>query len=377
MNPQDKPFFELLRAGLWETPVESKFTKQMLGRTIRTALSQAVLGLVADAIVSDEELSGLLSEEDIKPLRRFVLSNLSTSRTWNITLQRIVSELREQGIEPYILKGQGIAQFYSNPDLRQCGDIDLYVSSHADYEKACEIIDAMGTDEDHKNDKSIEKHYHTRVGKVPVEIHRYTDVYYQNRLNKIYQAISDEGFRAEPVQVDIAGFKITTPPVDFNVFYIFNHLWHHFIADGVGLRQICDWVMLLHKCHAQINLDHLQEMLEKMELMKQWKVFGYIAVDVLGLPEEEFPFYDRSHVKLSEKVYKLVMLEGNFGQENLKNDERPSGYLSGKVHSLTFRFKRNFRVLTLFPKDSLRHMHRVAAIGIKAVLKDAFCNQKK
>ena len=369
MNSQEKQFFELLRAGLWGTPVESKFTKPMLGQAVRTALAQAVLGIVADVIVSHEALAGLLSEAEVKPLRRFVLSNLSTSRTWNITLQKIVSELRQQGIEPCILKGQGIAQYYPNPDLRQCGDIDLYVS-HADYEKTCEIIGAMGTEEDHARDESILKHFHTHIGKVPIEIHRYTDVYYQRRLNNTYQAISDEGFRAEPVMVDIAGFKITTPPVDFNVFYIFNHLWHHFIADGVGLRQICDWAMLLHKCHAQIDTERLKGMLEKMGLMKQWKVFGCIAVDVVGLPEGEFPFYDRSHMDLAQKVYKLVMLEGNFGQENLKDDERPSGYLAGKVHSLTFRLRRNFRVLTLFPKDSLRHIHRVVAIGIKAVLKE-------
>ena len=376
MKYQDKPFFELLKAGLWGTPVESEFTKQMLAKVIRTAFSQAVLGIVADVIVSDESLSGVLSDAEIKPLRRFVMSNLSTSRTWNITLQKIVRELRLQGIEPCILKGQGIAQYYPNPDLRQCGDIDLYVDQE-NYERTCEIVGAMGTEEDHDKDESILKHYHTHIGKVPVEIHRYTDVYYQNRLNRIYQAISDEGFCAEPVEVDIAGFKITTPPIDFNVFYIFNHLWHHFIADGVGLRQICDLAMLLHKCYGQIDQNNLKRMLEKMGLMKQWKTFGCIVVDVLALPKEEFPFYDSRYMKLSEKVYKLVMLEGNFGQENLRNDDRPSGYLAGKLHSLAFRIRRNFRVLSLFPKDALRHIHRVTALGIKTVLKDAFTTQKK
>lgn len=369
MNPNDKYFFELLRAGLWGTPVSSEFDKTILGQVVRTSLAQAVLGIVADVIVSDEDLSALLGEAEIKPLRRFVMSNLSTSRTWNITLQKIFHELREHGIEPVVLKGQGIAQYYPNPDLRQCGDIDLYVGEK-DFDKSCEVIAAMGTAEDHGADEEILKHFHTHIGKVPVEIHRYTDVYYQKRLNRIYQEVSDEGFRAEPVKVDIAGFKITTPPVDFNVFYIFNHLWHHFIADGVGLRQICDWAILLHHCHNQINLKHLQQMLKKMGLMKQWKVFGYMAVDVLGLPEEEFPFYDRRYVKLSKKVYDLIMLEGNFGQENLKTHNRPEGYVSGKLYSLGARMKRNLRVLCLFPKDALRHIHRVAMLGLEAVWAD-------
>ena len=370
MNPQDKHFFELLRAGLWGTPVESKFTRQMLGRYVRIALSQAVLGVVADVIISDESLAGVLDTAEIKPLRRFVMSNLSTSRTWNITLQKIVQELRSEGIDPYVLKGQGIAQYYPNPDLRQCGDIDIYVGQK-DYELTCEIVGAMGAAEDHESDKEILKHFHTRIGNVPVEIHRYTDVYYPKRLDRIYQEISDEGLNAEPVIVDIAGFKIKTPPVDFNVFYIFNHLWHHFIADGVGLRQICDWAMLLHNHYGQINLDHLRGMLEKMGLMKQWKVFGNIAVDVVGLPREEFPFYDSSYVKLSEKVYRLVMLEGNFGQENMKIHNRPDGYMVGKLYSLYFRARRNMRVLFLFPKDACRHISKVFFRGIRAVLRDA------
>ena len=95
------------------------------------------------------------------------------------------------------------------------------------------------------------------------------------------------------------------------------------------------------------------------------------------MPKEEFPFYDSSYVKLSEKVYRLVMLEGNFGQANLKGDNRPSGYLAGKLHSLIFRSRRNLRVLSLFPKNALRHIHRVIVIGIKTVLKDAFSSQKK
>ena len=281
MDSQDKQFFELIRAGLWGTPVESKFTRQMLGRYVRIALSQAVLGVVADVIISDESLAGVLDTAEIKPLRRFVMSNLSTSRTWNITLQKIVQELRSEGIDPYVLKGQGIAQYYPNPDLRQCGDIDLYVGQK-DYERTCEIVGVMGAAEDHEYDEEILKHFHTRIGNVPVEIHRYTDVYYQKRLDRIYQGISDEGLSAEPVMVDIAGFKIMTPPVDFNVFYIFNHLWHHFIADGVGLRQICDWARLLHKHYGQINLDHLRGMLVKMGLMKSAMGIGALLLDGIG-----------------------------------------------------------------------------------------------
>jgi hypothetical protein len=191
-------------------------------------------------------------------------------------------------------------------------------------------------------------------------------------LDRIYQEISDDGISVAPIEVELAGYPVKTPSVNFNVFYIFNHLWHHFIADGVGLRQICDLCVLLHRFHGQIDYNYLRNVLERMGLMKQWKIFGSIAVDKLGLPVEEYPFYDKKYSRLKEKVFRLVMLEGNFGQQNLKEHKRPDGYLRGKLYSLAFRTKRNMRVLFLFPKDSLRHIGKVVDKGIRAVLIDIF-----
>lgn len=74
------------------------------------------------------------------------------------------------------------------------------------------------------------KHFHTRLGKAFIEIHRYTDVYFSNRLDRVYQKVSDEGMSAGLVPLDFAGVQVMSPAVDFNVFFIFNHFWHHFIA---------------------------------------------------------------------------------------------------------------------------------------------------
>ena len=42
-------------------------------------------------------------------------------------LASAVSLLRQHGIEPVLLKGFGLAMLYPNPNLRQFGDIDLFV----------------------------------------------------------------------------------------------------------------------------------------------------------------------------------------------------------------------------------------------------------
>lgn len=367
-------FFNILKSALWG--LDDRLDASSLSRDdVMTALSiakaQTVLGMVANEVMQTSSLSCLLNEADKAGLKRLVMSNLTTGQMLNNALINIVLELRKHGIDPVLLKGQGIAKYYPMPELRQCGDIDIYVGKEK-FAKACEIIGAMSTPEDHQGDIPSLKHYHTRIGHAFIEIHRYTDVYWPRRYDRVYQKISDAGMHSNLVPLDFVDAEVLTPSVDFNVFFIFNHFWHHFIADGVGLRQMCDWVRLLHVNQGKINLDYLSDVLCKMKLMKEWKVFGYIAVNTLGLPADEMPFYDPKYKKAADKVLELIMLEGNFGKENMKGYKRPKGYVAGKWYSFKRRFGRNLRVLRIFPMESLRHITKVFVCGIGVMFSDKF-----
>ena len=367
-------FFRLLRVALWggETAVAvDAVSRDSVMGALRIAKAQTVLGLVANEVLKTNYLSGLLTDQDKASLMRFVMNNLATGQMLNNSLVSIVNELRRHGVEPVLLKGQGIAKYYPLPELRQCGDIDIYVGQE-NFAKTCEVIGGMSTPEDHQGDIPSLKHFHTRIGKAFIEIHRYTDVYWPKKYDRVYQKVSDAGMHSDLVPLDFGGLSVMSPAVDFNVFFIFNHFWHHFIADGVGLRQICDWVRLLHVNHGKINLDYLSDVLCKMKLMKEWQVFAYIAVNTLGLPAEEMPFYDTNFEKKADEVLRLIVLEGNFGQENMKGYNRPKGYIAGKWYSFRKRFGRNLRVLRIFPMESLRYISKVFICGIGVMFSDKF-----
>ena len=367
-------FFNILKSALWgsdDRQYSSSLSRDDVMTALRIAKSQTVLGMVANEVMQTSSLSCLLNEADKVGLKRFVMSNLTTGQMLNNALINIVLELRKHGIDPVLLKGQGVAKYYSMPELRQCGDIDVYVGQD-NFAKACEVIGEMSSPEDHQGDIPSLKHFHTRIGHAFIEIHRYTDVYWPKRYDRVYQKISDAGMHSGLVPLDFAGVPVMSPSVDFNVFFIFNHFWHHFIADGVGLRQLCDWVRLMHANHGKINLGYLSDVLGKMRLMKEWQVFGYIAVNTLGLPADEMPFYEPKYKKTAEKVLELIMLEGNFGMENRKDYKRPKGYVAGKWYSFKRRFGRNLRVLSIFPMESFRHITKVFICGIGVMFSDKF-----
>lgn len=66
------------------------------------------------------------------------------------------------------------------------------------------------------------------------------------------------------------------------------------------------------------------------------------------------------------------MMEGNFGKENLKGYNRPTGYVAGTWYSFRKRFARNLRVLRIFPIEALRHITKVFVCGIGVMFSDKF-----
>ena len=182
MSNQDL-FLGLLRSSLWgsELDVETeKISRKDLCGVIKMAKSQTVLGLIAHELMTRKEFSAMLGSESRERLTLMVQENFFTYQRLNAVLLTIVLELRKHGIDPVLLKGQGISKYYPIPELRQCGDIDIYVGQE-NFAKACEVIGAMSTPEDHQNDIPSLKHYHTRIGSAFIEIHRYTDVYFPRR----------------------------------------------------------------------------------------------------------------------------------------------------------------------------------------------------
>lgn len=353
----------------------SDLSRKDLGGLIKISKSQAMVGLIAHEIMVHEEFAGVLNEEIRERLTFLVQESYFNYQRLNTILISVVSELRKHGIDPVLMKGQGVSKSYPIPEIRQSGDIDIYAGQE-NFGKACQVIGEMSTPEDHQGDISSLKHFHTSISSVYIEIHRYTDVYHPKRYDRKYQRISDAGMHAGLVPMMFGETEIMTPELNFNVFFIFNHFWHHFISDGVGLRQICDWARLLHVNHGKLDLDYLAGVLHELKLMKAWQVFGYIAVNNLGLPAEQMPFYDKRCAKRAARLLDLIMREGNFAIEKHKLEKRPDGYVAGKLYTLTQDAKRDLLVSRIFPWDAVKHIAKTFFDGVGNVFGDLFGTQR-
>lgn len=336
-------FCSVLRTGLWGTKLEVILTPAEKRWIWEDAAKQTVSGLVANAFISNAGTPPKTAEVLQKKILKIAANNLKL----DAILADSVAALENQGICPVLLKGQGVGSYYKEPLLRESGDIDLYVGQD-NYKKSFEALRTSLKEVKDAVFEEDDKHSHLTSSGITIELHQFSDIL-PRKYDSRYQTISDSCLAGSHVFVKIGDINVRTPEPTFNAFFIFNHLWRHFIAAGVGFRQICDWVVFLHANNGSIDLHRLEEMLSSIDLIKPWRVFGIIAVNRLGLPESEMPFYDITYSKEADEVLGMIMKEGNFGHEREDRWEAAEAGFLNRLKEFFIITKRYLKVLPMFP----------------------------
>lgn len=234
----------------------------------------------------------------------------------NHDLATVFTHLKENGLHPVLLKGQGCASYYPNPTLRATGDLDIWIGQE-NYEKAKEVLKSLGCEMGLES----EKHQDTKFGETTIEVHRVAENLIHPFHHHYYSKLTEEQLAGETNTIQ--GLSIPIPPPSFQALQVFMHLWHHFTTSGIGLRQFVDLTFILHRDYQQIDPMMLQKHLQHLGRSDAWAMIGNVLVDILGLPQEEFPLYSTKYQKKAELIFQMVLQEGNFGQK--------SGRVGGKV----------------------------------------------
>ena len=222
------------------------------------ASKQALLGLCFDGI----ERLGKEYPEELKqnPIGRELLM------TWmgkaqqihrqnmkvNAVASKLFSMLREDGMRCCVLKGQGNALMYPNPYSRTPGDIDVWIDASR------ERIMEYAQKKFELGDDIRLQHLEASLDGVPVELHFFpcsmNNPIYHARLQKWFRRNADLQCSHIVGLPDGAG-DIAIPTTAFNVIYQLTHLYHHFFDEGIGMRQIIDYFLVVNDFSKNVFLD--------------------------------------------------------------------------------------------------------------------------
>ena len=223
------------------------------------ASRQALLGFCFDGI---ERLTKEFSEElKQNPMGRDLLM------TWmgasqqihrqnmkvNAVAGKLYSKFREDGLRCCILKGQGNALMYPNAYSRNPGDIDVWVNASR------EDITEYAKRHFNLEDDIRFHHLETSLDGVPVELHFFpctmNNPIYNARLQKWFKRNADLQCSNVVSLPDGIG-EIAIPTSAFNVIYQLTHLYHHFFDEGIGMRQIIDYFLVVNDFSKNVFLNN-------------------------------------------------------------------------------------------------------------------------
>ena len=223
------------------------------------ASKQALLGLCFEGI----ERLGEEYPEELKrnPIGRELLmtwmGKAQQIRRQNMKVNAVASKLfsmlREDGMRCCILKGQGNALMYPNPYSRTPGDIDVWIDASR------ERIMEYAQKKYELGDDIRLQHLETSLDGVPVELHFFpcsmNNPIYHARLQKWFKRNADLQCSHIVGLPDGAG-DIAIPTTAFNVVYQLTHLYHHFFDEGIGMRQIIDYFLVVNDFSKNVFLDY-------------------------------------------------------------------------------------------------------------------------
>ena len=337
-------FFALVRAGLWGeadanlnlNANDNLFEGVEWDKIYQLAQEQSVQGLVLAGL---EQYKNINVNLDVNP--KLLLQWIGEvqlieqrNKAMNQFIADLVAKIRGADIYTLLVKGQGIAECYERPQWRTSGDIDFFLNV-SDYEKAKSFLKPLANDG--KPERLYSKEIGFYVNSWLIELHGTLHTGLSTRVDKSIDAVQRDVFYAGNVRSWYNGnTEILLPAADEDVFLVFTHFVKHFYKEGgVTLRQMCDWCRLFYRYRGELDLRILESRIRRAGLLSEWKAFGALAVEYLGMPVEAMLLYseDKKWSKKAEKIVAFILKGGKWQ-----------------------RFKDTFRVGSIFPLNTLRFL---------------------
>jgi hypothetical protein len=253
----------------------------------------------------------------------------------------VSSRFALEGFPGVILKGQGNARLYPDPSLRVAGDVDIWLQGCRD--------DILGYVLHRFPKQRVQWHeieFPVRTDTV-IEVHTTPSVLFcptdNRRLQHFYQLHSPEVLQHH---LTLPDGEVCVPTPLVNLVFQLTHIYRHLFYEGIGLRQLMDYYLLLRTTEAQSCRDEACAVIRSLHMERFCRAVMWVLGHVFLLPDSEMlmkPDNREGHFLLDE-----IMRAGNFGLHDKRNKMKSSAW--GNFWQIT---RRNLRFLRSYPREVL------------------------
>ena len=272
-------FFELLQISLGNREKLSRVpnVQEWIG-LLNEAQRQTIVGILFDGLEK-------IPKEQLPPkeiLLQWIGLAQVAEASFDLQVERVkelTRKFKDAGYKTCVLKGLSAAARYPNPKRRECGDIDFWARGNRGelmtwLRSQCKV--------DHVVWHHVEAKFFENV---PVEVHFHPIWLYNPRHNAALQKwFAKQGQVLFYQQVNEQGFIGTS--AEFDAVYQLAHCFHHLLEEGLGLRHVIDYYLVLNNLTLEARIEAFST-IQKIGLEKFATAMMWVLKEVCGMPNDE------------------------------------------------------------------------------------------
>lgn len=328
-----------------KNPIPIQFEKQEWEGLYAFGQVQAIEGVLFKGVQSYYNETGIkIPSEVILPW----IAQVEIIKQRNLLLNKrcveTVSFFSNLGFRSCILKGQGNALMYPNPELRSSGDIDIWVDGNRKAIKEA-VYNKVG--------KTFEVSHHIALplyDDVDIEVHFTPSELcnpFNNKYLQEYYRIQIDAQMGNYCHLIDKAVPVCLPTNLFNAIFQLSHIMYHFFIEGVGLRHLIDYFYLLSKGFSDKEKDEYEQTVKKLGMLDFSRAVMWVEKEVLGLSEQFLllsPYEKGGRLVLEE-----ILATGNMGHYDQRYTFRKHGLIA---RGLTDAY-RDLKLARVFPSEGI------------------------
>lgn len=264
--------------------------------------------------------------------------------TWQMGKQEkfleVYSKLVDSGINAIVLKGITLREIYPDGDCRPSCDEDIFVDKK-DVDRVISIFEECGMA--FQSGGVDDWTYQDKASKLSIELHtKFIEDY-------IPLSYSFKSY-ANPSECVVDGVALRTLDKTESCLYIFFHIYQHFLASGVGIRQLCDLYQYINTYYGEINWNAFYDALEDNKLSRFFYALVNIGQQYLFLKKELFEVEYIDVDKLVEDVISSGVYGGSEDERSFINSYMLSAVKNRSANRFVNKLRMIFPSYTIMKK---------------------------
>lgn len=319
----------LIRLGLGSTTITDENCQKLLRFSLEQwrdlmsfAERQGVLAIVVDGLqtlMESHKGEFVAVKEKSAKWQMWLLERIGLLTQYemrNHQQKKVIEELSEmwsaEGLRMMVFKGQANASLYPKPEHRIVGDIDCWLFGNA--KEGDEIAKAHGAD------VSFDWYRHSKIlykGET-IENHRVMSHTRGSKRKKTMEKEFEAMLKFSNLKTIEGCGNALMPSALFNACFLTYHGLHHFLSEGLRMKQILDWALFIKTNQNDVNWEAYNEFCKRYKLDRFAGVMNYIAVHYLGVVVQEDCIVQDG--KYAEKIMQSTLRDDDYLFSSGKSD---------------------------------------------------------